>query len=352
MNELDTCTVKFETLAKIIRYISDNTSVTRRAIAENCNISLMTAGKAVDYLLDNSLIIERRMSGAKSSGPKPMGIRLNPKYNCISIDMYDRNYSSSLLNIDTKELASFNHTYDRNAFPDDNFRKFLRTIEETAKHMHPEYRIGVGLMIPDAHFNESLHTQFDIRERHVNAVKNIVDKCLSPKRFIYDTKEKFALEYFSSFPKYTNGCTLIYICLNQNTVSAAGMIDGKITTGKDGRGIDIMKIFKSNGADLSFLIRHSHSADELCDHLALAITNLIACFNPHIIVMDSEFYYSKQGIADIVKEILINHYHISESELPCFIVPKKNEPTYFSRGIAVRLKNMFIDDVISEISKY
>lgn len=349
MKNSSASTIKQETLENVLRFVASKRNTTRKIIAENCSISLMTAGKAVDFFINNGLFIERRLSNS-NPGPSPYGINLNPKYNCIAVDIYSHNYKACVLDVSGKELLKSSYVYNRNIFIDDNFKRFLKKVKSDAEQLHPEYRIGIGLMLPENYVdNIALSSSSNTKLKYIETVSNILCNCLEPRRFCIENKGSLALQYFSSIPEYVADKTLIYICLNKNTVISEAMIDGKVVVGKDGRRFDISKMCNYNSADIPFMLRHSRSPDEYCEVVAFAIADIIACMNPHIIIIDSEIYRYKSGMTQIIVSILKSKYKLSDELIPEFIVPKNNEVSYFYRGMLLKIKNMFIEDVIKKL---
>lgn len=340
--------IKQETLENVLRFVASKRNTTRKIIAENCSISLMTAGKAVEFFINNGLFIERRLSNS-NPGPSPYGINLNPKYNCIAVDIYSHNYKACVLDVSGKELSKLNYTYNRNIFIDDNFVRFLKNVKAEGERLHPEYRIGAGLILPENYVDNISLSPTNTKIKYIETVGNIFCSCLEPRRFCAAGKGDLAIEYFSSIPEFVSDATLIYICLNKSSIISTAMVNGKKIIGKDGRTFDISKMCNFNSTDLTFMLRHSRSPDEYCEIVAFAISNLIACLNPHYIVLDSEIYRYKSGMAKIIASLLKSKYKLSDELIPEFIVPKNNEVSYFYRGMLLKIKNIFIDDVIKQL---
>ncbi len=318
--------IKQANFRSVFKVIAENSAVSRSVIAEKTELSLMTVGKIADTLLSQGGV--RQIKESQNHAGRRAGQ--------LMID-HDRYLLVHELSKDALHLSLFDLCLtqkEQHIIPlnkpnptqqlKDLYRKIISDYGENQC-------CAVGLSLPFSPFAEDT----------INCIENLQNEHFRSVPFLKDSQINFAAHALARNAEgYEEKNVLCWITEN-NHWDGAYFVGGDLFFGRNGKFAEIGKLCDTNGLSLSSHLS-SANAEEFEELFTANIANTLRILHPHTLVFASD--HPTPILWQSLTEKLISKFGFSEDELPEF-KEEPYDPSLVGRGLAIRLRELWIDRV-------
>jgi len=163
--------------------------------------------------------------------------------------------------------------------------------------------------------------------------------------FLDASENVAALSNISSIPEFDLKNVLYWFMGEENTTGSL-LINGRFVQGFNRHPCDFGHMILPGGTTLGTAIHRCKTAEELVDAIKYPLHTVIQLLAPHSIILECEQFKSdRDRIAQLIRESLHQHYRYPMRSLPdIYITCCKFRHAH--RGLAIQLRNMWIDQVL------
>ena len=345
MEAISLRSIKKESIKNIFNSITSTDKISRFEISRQTGLSLMTVGKVVDALLSIG-VVKQEKEQSYTAGRKAGLISISTTHYAIVIDLTERNFTMSLIDISLRLSDSMTYTYNSSYYYDENLYIFLKNVATYISHRSDiENLIGIGVSVPGVYIaGEDKIISTKMPELNSINIKQIVEGIL--KRdvdIIIKNVEAAAISNVKLLQNYDNR-VVIYMFMG-DSVDGAVFNNGSIIKGAHGFECDFGNMILRFGESLEQRINRSVSDEMIANELSSAVYNIITILDPDTFIIESELSREPDFLINQIKESLVNSFGITAERMPEF----RNGICDFrhsSRGIVIKLREKWLDNII------
>ncbi|MHB1152015.1 MAG: winged helix-turn-helix transcriptional regulator [Eubacteriales bacterium] len=285
-------TIKYDSIKKILKLISNQEKISRSEIAAETGLSLMTVGKAADALLDSDIIIQSKETRS-AAGRKAGLINLNPLYFCIILDLKEKPFRAYIINSELKIIALNSYDFDINYYYDENLLFFLqRTLKYYEKELDMNQCYGVGTVLP---VNGEVKNSNVLITDWYDEMNRVTKKDYRINEILYETCINSAAAFYKSrrTPR-----RILYIYLG-DSIYCAFITDDNVTFSTC-----FEDVILHSGKRFHECVKSMKTDGTIINDIALLMHNIIKILSPDEIVFETpDLITSTRLINDIKKRV-------------------------------------------------
>ncbi len=338
-------TVKKKSIKMIFDSVASNAGTSRAQIASRTELSLMTVGKVIDSLISRRIVRqETEITG--NIGRRAGRLYLDSVKYAIVIDLSERAFTLSVIDISLCLVDSFTYSYDRDLYYDDNLYLFLKEASAYIKGLERrEDLIGIGIAVPGVYLSaEDRVISSKIPELNTIPLRETAERLLGEKiSAIVKNVKAAAISGISELRDRENR-VIIYMFMGES-VDGAVYNKGTLTNGAHEFECDFGRMILRYGETLEERIGRSRSDAEIANELSSAVYNIITVLDPDAFIIESELLREPEFLVAEIKHQLLTHFGLPESRLPELSAGGSNY-RHCSRGLVMLMRDEWIDTLL------
>lgn len=351
MRNISLQSIKEESVRSIFTSIASRDSVSRADVSGETDLSLVTVGKVADALLEMNVIYQIK-EVSTHAGRRARLLSVNDKKYAVILDLTHRSFGGIVLNLRLNFVEMLSFSYDLSRSYAENLQSFFA---ETSRTLMQKYETtdcyGVGVSLPGT-YDPTTDIVDNSRICELNAIplgatlqRYFPDLPL----FIDSSVNAAARSNISQIPDYRKK-NILYWFIGEDMTGGAFVVKGEVIVGRGSHFCDFGSVRDSYGRSLAQKIALAENAADYARIIALDAANVIRILAPHVVILECAFHEKREENRNLflsaLRELLIADHSFTEDSLPEFIgAGCKVRQSH--RGIAMRLREMWIDRLIS-----
>jgi len=346
-NAMNLKTIKWESVKSIFNAIAGKEQVSRAQVSAETNLSLVTVGKVADALLNMNIITqEKQIRG--SAGRRAGLLSINTEKFVLILDLSCPVFRFSVLNLGLGLIEKNRYSCQRDRFLDENIQQFFK---DTSLHMNRAYNMdncfGIGISLPGPYNPETDTTDTNVSGEFRNIhIRAMAEKYFPGYPILLDACANVAaLSNISAVPDHSHKSILYWFIGEENTTGSL-MVNGSFIRGSTMQPCSFGSMVLPGGGTLDNALHRCQTLEELVSVISYPLHTVIQLIAPHAIILECEgMKHERERAVAMIRQSLHEKYGYRLDLLPDILVTHCIF-RHSHRGLAIRLREMWIDQVV------